>query len=125
MRKNDFLRRIQDDGALPSRQAAEQWAVEVAAALLRLLGEAEMRRHFVSQLPGFLKSRLLQEPPHPLAMDREAFLQHVASRLDTHVPGAERAVRAVCGALKAAVSPGQIADLERHLPRDLAALLEG
>jgi uncharacterized protein (DUF2267 family) len=88
------------------------------------LPDTEVRRHFVSQLPGLLKAHLLAEPPRSLVMDRDTFLQHLGSALGTHAPEAETALRAVYGVLKQAVSAGEIADLEAHMPKDVVALLE-
>jgi uncharacterized protein (DUF2267 family) len=124
MNRDDFLARVQKAGGLAGRNEAERWSTEVLRALTHLLSEAEIRRHFVSQLPGFLKSRLRDEPPHVLLMDREAFLQHVASALGTHVPGATRAVRVVYDVLKEALSAGQIAEFEGRVPKEIARFLE-
>jgi uncharacterized protein (DUF2267 family) len=89
-----------------------------------MLPDGEVRRHFASQLPGFLKSRLREERPRGLVMTRDAFLQHVGADLDLHAPEAERALIAVFGVFREAVSAGEVADLEAHLPREIAALLE-
>jgi len=124
MKKEDFFERVQKAGGLPSRKDAEQWSIEVLRALSHLLSEAEVRRHFISQLPGGLKSRLLMEPPRALTMERDAFIQHLASALGVHAPEGARALHAVYGVLKEALSPGQIADLEAHIPKEIAALLE-
>lgn len=124
MTAEDFVARVQQSGALPSRKEAEQWSAAVLTSLSHLLPDSETRRHFVSQLPGRLKSRLLDEPPRSLLMDRDAFLQHLGSALGTHAPGAEMALRAVYNVLKQAVSAGEIADFEAHIPKDIAAFLE-
>ncbi len=124
MKRDDFLARVQKAGALQNRKEAERWSTEVLRALTHLVPEADRRRHFISQLPGLLKARLTAEAPHVLLMDREAFLQHVAAALGTHVPGAERALRVVYDVLKEALSPGQIREFETHIPKDIAVLLE-
>lgn len=123
MREEDFLARVQALGGLASREEAERWSTTVLRGLVHLLGAAETRRHFLSQLPGVLKAALLAEPPRALLMDADSFLQHVASALGVHAPDGERAVRVVYGVLKEAVSPGQIAELEAHMPKDIAARL--
>jgi uncharacterized protein (DUF2267 family) len=125
MTRAEFLAHVQKYADLSSTKEAERWSLAVLVSLMHLLDEAELRRQFVAQLPGFFKSRLQEEPPRGLVMDREAFLQHVAAALDTHVAGAERAVRSVYGAVKAAVSRGQITKLEAHLPEDLVTFLKG
>lgn len=124
MRAEDFVTHVQQSATLSSRTEAERWVAAVLTSLSHLLPDSEARRHFVSELPGPLKSRLLEEEPRSLLMDRDGFLQHVASRLGTHAHEAETALRAVYGVLKQAVSAGEIADFEAHIPKDIAALLE-
>jgi uncharacterized protein (DUF2267 family) len=124
MKKEDFLKRVQTAGGLPSRKEAEHWSIEILRALSHLLSEAEVRRHFISQLPGDLKSRLLMEPPRALTMERDAFIQHVASALGAHAPEGARALKAVYGVLKEALAPGQITQFEAHIPKEIAAFLE-
>jgi uncharacterized protein (DUF2267 family) len=124
MKKDEFLSRVQAAGALPDRRAAEQWSRAVASALAQLSPTPEGRRHFLTQLPGFLKTQLLSETPRPLVMDREAFLQHVGAALGAHAPEAQRALLVVWGVLKQAVSAGEIEDFEAYVPKDIAALLE-
>ncbi len=123
MTAKDFLARVQRSGGFPDRKEAERWAAAVLTSLSHLLPDSERRRHFVSQLPGRLKSRLLDEPPRSFVMDRDTFLQHIGSALDTHAPGAEIALRTVYGVLKQAVSEGEIAAFEAHVPKDIAAFL--
>ncbi len=124
MRAEDFVRRVQELGAPANRKEAERWAAVALVALGHLLPDAETRRHFASQLPGPFKSRLLAEPPRGLLMTRDAFVGHLGAALEVHAPEAERVLRAVYGALKQAVSMGEIADFEAHIPKDVAALLE-
>jgi uncharacterized protein (DUF2267 family) len=124
MNKPEFLSRVQRSATLSSPKEAERWAVAVLRGLLHMLPDAEVRRHFASQLPGFLKSRLREERPRGLVMTRDAFLQHVGADLGLHAPEAERALTAVFGVFREAVSAGEVADLEAHLPREIAALLE-
>jgi uncharacterized protein (DUF2267 family) len=123
MTREEFLERVQTTGALASQTEAERWSAAATRALAQLLPESELRRHFVSQLPGFLKSRLQDHPPPALSMDREALIQHVAAALDAHAAQGERALRTVYGVLKQAVSPGQIAEFEAHVPGDVALFL--
>lgn len=123
MTGKEFLSRVQRAGALPGQRDAERWSTVVVSALTHLLPDPETRRHFVSQLPGFLKSHVLAEKPRSMLMDRDAFLQHVGAALGVHAPEAERAFRAVYGVLRQTVSAGEIADLEGHVPADIAAFL--
>jgi uncharacterized protein (DUF2267 family) len=59
-----------------------------------------------------------------MVMTRDAFLQHVGADLGLHAPEAERALAAVFGVFREAVSAGEVADLEAHLPGEIVALLE-
>jgi len=124
MNKRNFLLRVQQSAALPSSKEAERWTIAVLTVLSHVLPDSEARRHFASQLPGFLKSRLHAEPPRGLRMTRDAFLQHLGATLGVHAPEAERALTAVFGVFREAISAGEVADLEARLPREIAALLE-
>lgn len=124
MNKSEFLSRVQQSADLESPKEAERRSVAVLAALSHVLPDSETRRHFASQLPGFLKSRLVEERPRGLVLTRDAFLQHLGRALGVHAPEAERALTSVFGVLKEAVSAGQVGDLEAHLPKEIAALLE-
>jgi uncharacterized protein (DUF2267 family) len=124
MDKREFVTVVQVAANLASPEEATALALAVTRALSQLVSNPAERRHFITQLPGFLKTPLRDDPPEWLVMDREALLQHVAHILRTHVPEATRALRAVWRGLRAAIAPGQIAQFERHLPRDVVALLE-
>lgn len=123
MNKADFLARVQTSAALESRREAERRCKAVVSALAQMLPDSAARRHFASQLPGFLKSHLLAERPRYLKMTGEAFLQHVGHALDVHAPEAQRALSAVWRGLRGAVSAGEIAAIETHVPKEIAALL--
>jgi uncharacterized protein (DUF2267 family) len=124
MRKSEFVAHVQAAAALDTPRDAEAVAHAVTRALSQLLSDPSERRHFITQLPGFLKTPLRDDPGEWLVMDREALLQHVAHALGTRVPEATRAVRAVWSGLQAALAPGQLAQFERHVPKDVVALLE-
>lgn len=124
MKEADFLRRVQTLGALPSRKEADRWSTATLHALSELLGDADARRHFLSQLPGTLKARLVAATPHAYELDRDAFVQRVGSALGVHAAEGERAARIVYRVLREAVSPGQIAEFEARIPKDIVALLE-
>jgi uncharacterized protein (DUF2267 family) len=124
MNKRDFLSRVQESGGLESAKEAERRSVAVLTALSHVLPDSETRRHFASQLPGFLKSRLAEERPRGLVLTRDGFLQHLGRALGVHAPEAERALTSVVSVLREAVSAGQVGDLEAHLPKEIAALLE-
>ena len=124
MEEREFLARIQDWGGLPSPKEADRWGMTVLLAMIHLLPDRHKRRRLITQLPGTVKARLLDEPPGALLMDLDAFLQHVAAGLGTHTAEGERAVRVVYGALREAVSPGELAKVEAYLPKDVAGFLK-
>ncbi|MBI2207657.1 MAG: DUF2267 domain-containing protein [Candidatus Rokubacteria bacterium] len=124
MDKREFLAAVQSAGAADSPKEAEMVALAVTRSLTQLLSEPARRRHFITELPGFLKTPLREEPPEWLAMDREALVQHVASALGTHAPRATQALRAVWKALGSAVSAGELAAFGRSIPSDIVDFLE-
>lgn len=124
MTKEQFLVQVQAAGGLADRPEAERWSRSVLTALSRLAPDSETRRQLITQLPGFLKTPLLAETHHPLLMDGEALIQHVAADLNIRAPLAERAVRTVYGVLRQAVSGGELADFEARIPQDTARLLK-
>jgi uncharacterized protein (DUF2267 family) len=123
MRKEEFLARVQKAGGTTSRGEAERWSKVVLSALTELVDDAARRRHFLSQLPGFLKAHLLAEIPRSLSMNRDALVRHVGAQLGVHSVEAERVLTVVYAVLAKAVSPGEIADFEEHVPREIAGLL--
>ena len=123
MRKEEFLARVQKAGGTTSRPEAGRWSTAVLSALADLVDDAARRRHFISQLPEFLKSHLLAETPRSLSMNRDAFVRHVGAKLDVHAVEAERALAVVYAVLAKAVSLGEIADFEEHVPRGIVGLL--
>ncbi len=124
MNEQEFIREVQTAVGLSSRKDAERWAKAVAGALADLAPDAQTRRQLITQLPGSLKSHLQAEPRRSLVMDREALIQHVGAALDLHAPDARRALLAVWGVIRRAVSHGELADFEARVPRDVAAFLE-
>ncbi len=124
MDKQSFLERVRPAADLGTSKESDHHAVAVVVALSHLLGDSARRRHFASQLPGFLKSPLLAEArPAPVEWTRDGFVQHVASELDTHAARAEAVLRGVYSILRDAISPGQIPEFEAQLPDDVRALL--
>jgi uncharacterized protein (DUF2267 family) len=124
MQAKVFLGRVQELGALATRQDADRWSMAVLGALCDVLADAETRRHFLSQLPGAFKARLLTQEPGAYDMGPDTLVQRVAATLGVHAPEGERAVRVVYRVLRGAVSPGQLAEYEAHLSNDLAVFLE-
>lgn len=123
MTKDEFLARVAKAAALASSAEAEARSQVVLKALTHLVTDAAARRHFLSQLPGFLKAELLAEVPASQVMNRDAFIRHIGAGLDVHAGEAERTLRAVYGVLTEAISAGEIRDFERHIPPEIAAVL--
>jgi uncharacterized protein (DUF2267 family) len=124
MKERAFLGRVQELGGLATRQDADRWSMAVLGVLSDLLADAEGRRHFLSQLPGTLKARLLAAEPGAYEMDRDTLVQRIAAALGVHAREGERVLRAVYRVLGEAVSAGQLAEYKACLPKDLAAFLE-
>jgi uncharacterized protein (DUF2267 family) len=123
MTKDEFLARVAKAAALASSAEAEARSQVVLKALTHLVADAASRRHFISQLPGFLKAELLAEVPASQLMNRAAFIRHIGAGLDVHAGEAEEALRAVYGVLTEAISAGEIRDFERHIPPEIATVL--
>jgi uncharacterized protein (DUF2267 family) len=124
MDKQAFLEQARRATELGTGEQSEQQAIAVVVALSHLLTDSARRRHFASQLPGFLKSPLLAEArPAPAVWTRDGFVQHVAAALGTHAAQAEAVLRGVYSVLQDALSAGQIAEFEAQVPDDIRALL--
>src|SRR3970040_2524187 len=102
MKEDKCCALFQESAALGSRKEAERRSKAVVSALAQMAPDSETRRHFTTQLPGFLKSHLLAERPRYLKMTPDAFLQHIGHALDAHVPEGQGTLSAVYGALREA-----------------------
>jgi uncharacterized protein (DUF2267 family) len=123
MKEKVFLDRVQELGGLATRQDADRWSMAVLGVLCDLPADSEIRRHFLSQLPGTFKARLLAKEPGMYDMDRTRS-SSASPQPWVCTRRRERALRAVYRVIKEAVSPGQLAGYEAHLPKDLAVFLE-
>jgi uncharacterized protein (DUF2267 family) len=123
MKKTEFLAQVKAASGLPSVKEAERWSKVVLIALIDLAPDSETRRHFISQLPGFLKTPLLAEPPRALIMDHDALIQHIGAALEAHASEAERALTCVWSVLRKAISAGEVADFQARVPQDVASYL--
>jgi uncharacterized protein (DUF2267 family) len=124
MKKPEFLAQVQAAGALSSSEDAERWARAVLTVLIDLAPDSQTRRHFITQLPGFLKTPLRETTPRAILMDHQALLQRIAAELGTHAAEAERALASVWGVLRTAISAGELADFQARVPGDVAAYLQ-
>jgi uncharacterized protein (DUF2267 family) len=123
MNKTQFLAQVKTAGGLSSAKEAERWSKAVLTALADLAPDSETRRQLITQLPAFLKTQLLDEPPRGLLMDHEAFTQRIGAALGAHASTAEKALTAVWGVLRRAISAGELADFQARIPKDVAAHL--
>ena len=123
MKKTEFLAQVEAAGQPSSPKEAERWSKAVLIALMDIAPDSETRRHFIAQLPAFLKTALLAETPRALLMDHEALLQRIGAALGVHASEAERALTCVWSALRKAISAGEIADFEARVPKDVASYL--
>jgi uncharacterized protein (DUF2267 family) len=123
MKKTEFLAQVKAAGGLSSAKEAERWSKAVLTALIDLAPDSETRRQFITQLPGFLKTPLLAEPPRLLVMEREAFIQHIGAALEVHASEAEHALTCVWSVLRKAVSAGEVADFQARVSKDVGSYL--
>jgi uncharacterized protein (DUF2267 family) len=123
MKKTEFLAQLKAASGLASVKEAERWSKVVLTALIDLAPDSETRRHFISQLPGFLKTPLLAEPPRALIMDHDGLIQHIGAALEAHATEAERALTCVWSVLRKAISAGEMADFQTRVPKDVASYL--
>ena len=63
MTKDEFLARVEKAGVLAGPEEAERRSRVVLSALTHLIAAPAPRRHFLSQLPGFLKRNYRRRPP--------------------------------------------------------------
>jgi hypothetical protein len=89
------------------RKWGERWSKAGLTALIDFASDPEIRRQFITQLPGFLKT---------LIQRIGAALEVHASEPNTHSP--------VSGASCARqFPPGEVADFEARIPKDVASYL--
>jgi uncharacterized protein (DUF2267 family) len=123
LKKAAFLAQIQASGRLSSPKDAERWSKAVLIALADIAPDSETRRQFIAQLPVFLKTAVLAEPPRALLMDHDALLQRIGAALGAHASEAERALTSVWSVLGKAISAGEIADFQARIPKEISAYL--
>jgi uncharacterized protein (DUF2267 family) len=126
MTATSFYRRVMADVGV-ERDAARRATAAVLQALRDRLTPEEARQ-VVAQLPTELK-KIWSSGEAPdrrvVRLHRRSFYERVRgeARLAT-VPEARDATRAVFGALKAQISPGEADDILAQLPRDLKEVWE-
>ncbi len=135
MRHDEFIGRVQERAALPSRDAAEG----LTRATLEALGERlspETVRLIASQLPAplgdhLVRSAALREQgvggagPATEMIDAGAFLERVTERSRASEPPTARDAGTVMAVLDEAVPPELVREIQSALPPDLVAALAG
>lgn len=117
-----LLGRVREEAGLESNEQARTALEVVLASLVQRLtpGEAE---HVIAQLPSLLQGSLRRLPPGPdKSVTRDSIDGEVARRLDLRGERAAQVVAAAAQVVAHVVSPGQMADVQGQLPRELAAL---
>jgi uncharacterized protein (DUF2267 family) len=119
-----FLKNLQSIGSM-NAEFAEQAAVSVLCVLEQRLTRDEAA-HMEAQLPVKLTKLLSRCDRHleasPVKLDREEFLQMIASDLGMQVSEVEPVIRAVFAAVREQISEGEVEDVIGQLPaqfRDL------
>jgi uncharacterized protein (DUF2267 family) len=121
MKYDMFLATVEERAGIEDREEAERTAFAVLQALADRLtgGEAD---DLLAQLPEPLKSTItVIEEADP--MDPDEFVDRVARELRLPPEEARDRVRAVFGALREAVTPGEFEDVLSQLDREYADLL--
>ncbi len=131
MEYNEFIQRVQEEAGLAAPDEATAATEAVLGTLGEMLSPTE-RRHLAAQLPKALKGYVtewMERPPkekgRPHRFGLEEFYHRVAARSDVRYPAAVRHSQAVMKVLRAAVAPGELADIFRELPLEYEELLTG
>ncbi len=123
MEYQEFIRRVQEQAGLDSPERAE----EVTRATLETLGERLERKvkdGVAAQLPGELKTFLLQRDQDSIGYELQEFYNRVGARAGTKLYEAAENAKAVVAVLKQAVSEGEIQNLRSGLPQDYRGLFD-
>lgn len=127
MQYDEFVERVQEQTALPSRGATER----VIAATLETLGERlyrTQRENLAAMLPDQLKEYIGRAEPKATRVDvnrfpLDNFYLRVAGRAEINRTEATEQTHAVMMVLREAVTPAKWDDLRSNLPEEYDALL--
>ncbi len=122
MKKDEFLKKVQEKAQLDNKDEA----VWVTDAVLKTLFERLTEKEafdLASQLPQELKGIVGGAKEKIIKMNRREFLGRVAELLKIDMAEAERYTKATFSVLKSAIQPGEIKDVLAQFPEDLAAML--
>ncbi len=122
MKKDEFLKRIQEKAQIANKDEA----VWVTDAVLKTLSDRLTEKEafdLASQLPQELKGIVGGAKEKIIKMNRREFLERVAELLKTDLAEAGMYTKATFSVLKSAIQPGEIKDILAQLPKDLAGML--
>lgn len=117
-----LLNKLREEAGLENAEEARTAMDVVLGSLLRRL-TAQEAEHVIAQLPSLLQDSLRRLRPGPdKSITRDAIESELARRLDSSPERAAEVLTAVAGMVAQVVSPGQMADVQVQLPRELAEL---
>lgn len=120
MKYRELIKKVQDYSGFSDQESEEALDLVVETIATRLNpGE---RRHFASELPEELED-LAMMPTIQGKFSAEDMLEQLSELEDINKSHAKKQVIAVWKALKEAISPGEIKDIQSQLPQDLAQVL--
>ncbi|MGH7720112.1 MAG: DUF2267 domain-containing protein [Gemmatimonadaceae bacterium] len=117
-----FLRRVQELGALESREGAER-AVRATFETLAERVSQGVTTHLAAQLPRELAQYLLRRGPRVQQLSVDEFWQHVGHREGVEPAEAIKHSKVVFQVLGEAVSPGEMDQFRAALPQGLRVQL--
>lgn len=123
MQFDDFIKRVQDQTKLETREEA----IEITRAVLETLGERlhrKVRNGVAAQLPDELKEFLLARSENTDRYGLTEFYNRVGARADLKHEAAATRTRQVVSVLRQAIPAGEIQDILEDLPGEYEALFE-
>lgn len=108
-------------GLHDSGQAEIALEVVLSALVRRLIPDEA--KDFIAQLPSLLQRKLAALPPGPdKLITRETIEMELVERLDVDTDRARELMRAVADTIAEHVTPGEMEEVQRALPRELRTL---
>jgi uncharacterized protein (DUF2267 family) len=120
----EFVGQVQDGARLASMEQALIATRATLETLAERLG-ADDSRHLAAQLPAGIGQYLNGRDAVAEDFPPDEFLKRISAREGVEPPAADYHARAVLGALRRAVSSGEIRNVLGHLPAEYARLFAG
>ncbi len=124
MQMYEFVGQVQHGARLASMELALNATRATLVTLAERLG-ADDSRHLAAQLPDGIGQYLDGRDAVAEDFPPDEFLKRISAREGVETPAADYHARAVLGALRQAVSSGEIRTVLGHLPADYARLFAG